>query len=97
MSVITLDHSTEKFTAFVKGSPEMIQSLSIKMSLPDNFFEVLEKYTQDGLRVIALAYKPLDDVGPDWIVECKREQIECDLYFLGFLILENKVKPQTNP
>jgi cation-transporting P-type ATPase 13A2 len=97
MSVITLNHSSNKFTAFVKGSPEMIQSLTIKDTLPENFFEALEKYTQDGLRVLALAYKPLDEVTSDWIIEWKREEIECDLYFLGFLIMENKVKPQTNP
>ena len=97
MSVITQNHSNDEFTAFVKGSPEMIQSLTVKNTLPGNFFEALEKYTQDGLRVLALAYKPLEGVSANWVAECKREDVECDLYFLGFLIMENKVKPQTNP
>ena len=28
---------------------------------------------------------------------CTREQLECDLIFLGLLILENRLKPETLP
>lgn len=97
MSVITLDHTNNSLIAFVKGSPEMIQTLSLTDSLPEDFVEVLEKYTQDGLRVLAMGYKKLDNVNPTWIKECKREDIECDLTFIGFLIMENKVKAATGP
>lgn len=95
MSTITLNHSDDTLTSFVKGSPEMIHSLSVKESIPDDFFDVLEKYTQDGLRVLALGYKDLTNATPEWIKGCKREDIECDLTFIAFLIMENKVKPET--
>jgi cation-transporting ATPase 13A3/4/5 len=97
MSVLTLNHSNFEMTAFVKGSPEMIHSLSNSESVPEDFFEVLEKYTQDGLRVLAMGYRTLQNFEVDWVKSCKREEIEQDLTFIGFLIMENKIKPETNP
>lgn len=97
MSVITIDHTDDTLIGFVKGSPEMLHTLSLTDSIPDDFFSVLEKYTQDGLRVLALGYKILDNVDPDWVRECKREDIEDGLTFIGFLIMENKIKKETNP
>lgn len=37
----------------------MIRELCNSSSLPNNFEEILEIYTQSGYRVIALATKPL--------------------------------------
>ena len=76
MSVISVNHSDNSLTAFVKGSPEMIHSLSVKDSVPADFFDVLEKYTQDGLRVLALGYRDLPNATPEWVKTCKREDIE---------------------
>jgi len=97
MSVLTFNHSDQSLTAFVKGSPEMIHSLSLEDTIPANFDDVLEKYTKEGLRVLGLGYKPIRDFNVDWINSCKREEIEKELIFIGFLIMENKVKPETNP
>ena len=96
MSTISVSHSDNSFSAFVKGSPEMIHSLSVSESIPSTFFDVLEKYTQDGLRVLALAYKPLPDANATWVTGCRREDVEQELQFLGLLIMENKVKAETN-
>ena len=96
MSTISVSHSDNSFSAFVKGSPEMIHSLSVSESIPSTFFDVLEKYTQDGLRVLALAYKPLPDANATWVTGCRREDVEKELQFLGLLIMENKVKAETN-
>jgi magnesium-transporting ATPase (P-type) len=63
MSILTLNHESKTLSAFVKGSPEMIQSLSTSQSIPEDFHDVLEKYTQDGLRVLALSYKEYDNFG----------------------------------
>lgn len=63
MSVLTLNHESKTLTAYVKGAPEMIHSLSDSSKIPTDFFDVLEKYTQDGLRVLALGYKDYDDFG----------------------------------
>ncbi len=44
----------------MKGSPEKIQELCLAETMPGNYDEVLEQYTKEGYRVIALAEKPLD-------------------------------------
>jgi cation-transporting P-type ATPase 13A2 len=76
MSTISVNHDKNLFTAYVKGSPEMIESLSLKETIPHNYFSVLEKYTEDGLRVLALGYKQIHNIDAKWIDECKREDIE---------------------
>ena len=43
MSVIVRVLGARNFTAFCKGSPEMIASLSKKESLPENFHSELER------------------------------------------------------
>jgi P-type E1-E2 ATPase len=45
--------------AYVKGSPERISALCEKNTLPNDFDEVLEQYTSQGLRVIALSYREI--------------------------------------
>ena len=55
MSVVCKNEIDGKFRAFVKGSPEMIGTLCLSQSMPPNFKEVLETYTKEGYRVIALA------------------------------------------
>ena len=96
MSVITMNHYDNSCTAFIKGSPEMIHSLSVSDSIPADFYEVLEMYTKDGLRVLALGYKKIQTFDKEWIKQWKREEIESEITFIGFLIMENMVKPETN-
>jgi cation-transporting ATPase 13A3/4/5 len=55
MSVIALNTLDNTYHSFVKGSPEKIMELSDKSSLPEDFEAVLEMYTLEGYRVIALA------------------------------------------
>ena len=54
----------------------------------------LQSYTQQGLRMIGLAYKPLSC---SWLKAQKleRQAVECQLIFLGLVALENKLKPQS--
>jgi cation-transporting P-type ATPase 13A2 len=65
MSVLSLNHTTKILTSFVKGAPEMVHSLSASESIPEDFFDVLEKYTQDGLRVLALAFREYQGLGKE--------------------------------
>lgn len=58
---------------------------------------MLEQYTKEGYRVIALAEKVLPGVDMKSVMEVSRESIENDLNFLGLLIMENKLKPETTP
>lgn len=58
---------------------------------------MLEKYTRSGKRVIAFAYKELDDLDSNSQLRINRDELECRLNFLGFLVLSNKLKPETIP
>ena len=53
----TSPHRTD---VFVKGAPETIQRLCVKGSVPDDFATVLQGFTHQGYRVLALAHKVMD-------------------------------------
>jgi magnesium-transporting ATPase (P-type) len=46
MSVIVRNFLDQSFRTFVKGSPERIRELCTSESLPKNFDEILEIYTE---------------------------------------------------
>lgn len=83
-----------KYKAFVKGSPEKIKELCTSQ-IPSDYDEVLESYTKNGYRVIALATKELNGFDSSKLLNVKRDDIESNLVFLGFLIMENKIKPES--
>ena len=66
--------------------------------VPENFNDLLQVYTANGFRVIAMAGKSIDS-SVSWIQACKltRDVIESDLTFYGFLIMQNTIKPETIP
>lgn len=98
MSVITRKLGAPNFELFSKGAPEMIASLSKPETLPSNFHEVLIEYTKKGYRVLALAHRSLPaKLKYAKIQRIQREQVERNLTFLGFLVLENRLKPETTP
>ena len=57
MSVISKVSLTGKFRIYTKGSPERIKDLCLEESIPKNYEEILEKYTEEGYRVLGLATK----------------------------------------
>uniref|UniRef100_A0ACB8EWZ2 Uncharacterized protein n=1 Tax=Sphaerodactylus townsendi TaxID=933632 RepID=A0ACB8EWZ2_9SAUR len=61
MSVVTRTLGEKKLVAYMKGAPETVGSLCRRETVPDDFSAVLEKYTQQGLRVIALASRRLEN------------------------------------
>uniref|UniRef100_A0A6P7G008 Cation-transporting ATPase n=1 Tax=Diabrotica virgifera virgifera TaxID=50390 RepID=A0A6P7G008_DIAVI len=95
MSVIVRCSDTGHFTAFCKGSPEMIMALSKPSSMPSNLISKVHEYTVQGYRVIALSKKCLDSTREEEVIKLLREDVERDLEFCGLIILENKLKPQT--
>jgi cation-transporting ATPase 13A3/4/5 len=56
---------------------------------------VLEEYTQEGYRVLALAYKGLPRVSYVKVQRLAREDVESSLIFLGLIVMENRLKPET--
>ncbi|KAJ2036549.1 hypothetical protein H4S03_003570 [Coemansia sp. S3946] len=79
---------------YVKGAPEVVRTLCIPTSVPADYDQVLNKYTQHGYRVIALAGKILQQSWRD-AATLDRASVECNLSFMGFLVFENRLKPAT--
>ncbi|XP_043505949.1 polyamine-transporting ATPase 13A3 isoform X1 [Polistes fuscatus] len=97
MSVITRTLGANHFDLYCKGSPEMILSLSKPESIPPDFANVLQEYTAEGYRVIAIAHKSLNRLPYAKVQRMSRESAEIDLNFLAFVVMENRLKPETNP
>ena len=96
MSVIIKDMLSHSYKTFVKGSPEKIRELCTKDSLPSNFDEILQIYTESGFRVLAVAFKNFhQDMTFNETQAIQRDDVEIELRFLGFLVMQNKLKPVT--
>ncbi|CAG9772733.1 unnamed protein product [Ceutorhynchus assimilis] len=96
MSVIIKSLEAVTFEVFCKGSPEKIISLSNKDTVPNDIHQQLKEYTELGYRVIGVASKKLPDhLTYQNIVKMHRDEVENELEFLGLLIFENRLKPET--
>ncbi|KAL2259537.1 hypothetical protein VTK26DRAFT_6761 [Humicola hyalothermophila] len=77
----------------VKGAPETIMKMLV--TVPKDYEETFKHFTRRGSRVLALAYKQLTtegELGSGKINELKREKVEADLAFAGFLVLQCPLK-----
>ena len=98
MSVVVRSLGSAHMELLCKGSPEKIRTLCTDQSLPADYAAVLRNYTIRGFRVLALAHRQLDR-RLTWhqMHRMKRDQIECQLHFLGLLIMQNTLKTETTP
>ncbi|XP_016798001.2 probable cation-transporting ATPase 13A4 isoform X3 [Pan troglodytes] len=94
MTVIVQEMGGDRL-AFMKGAPERVASFCQPETVPTSFVSELQIYTTQGFRVIALAYKKLEN--DHHATTLTRETVESDLIFLGLLILENRLKEETKP
>lgn len=79
--------------AGVKGAPETIMKMLV--NVPTDYEETYKYFTRKGSRVLALAYKHLShdtELGASRINALKREGVESDLEFAGFLVLHCPLK-----
>ncbi|XP_068137276.1 probable cation-transporting ATPase 13A4 isoform X2 [Hyperolius riggenbachi] len=97
MSVVAQILGGDEQFVFMKGAPEMVINFCKPETVPDTFQEELEIYTRQGFRVIALAYKVMEAADDNILQSLERADVESSLVFLGFLIMENKLKPETKP
>ncbi|KAJ4779402.1 Cation-transporting ATPase [Rhynchospora pubera] len=93
MSVIV--RVQDKFLAFVKGAPETIQERLI--DLPPKYVETYKKYTRQGSRVLALAYKSLPDMAVSEARSLERDLVEADLTFAGFAVFNCPIRHDSGP
>ncbi|XP_060098774.1 probable cation-transporting ATPase 13A5 [Heteronotia binoei] len=97
MSVIVQEEGKDSYDLYMKGAPEMVASFCTEQSVPGDFLAELQGYTSQGFRVIALAHKALA-MGEDGdLAGLEREEVEFGLTFLGLLVMENRLKSETNP
>uniref|UniRef100_A0A6A7FU09 Cation-transporting ATPase n=1 Tax=Hirondellea gigas TaxID=1518452 RepID=A0A6A7FU09_9CRUS len=94
MTVITRRLGDHHWDLYCKGSPEKIASLSTHESMPPNFNSELRSYTDQGYRVLALAHRTIS-MPYHRVHKVDREEVECNLQFLGLLVMENRLKQET--
>ncbi|XP_019618576.1 PREDICTED: probable cation-transporting ATPase 13A3 isoform X4 [Branchiostoma belcheri] len=98
MSVMTRTLGSDHMVVYTKGAPEMIIQLCKPHTIPADFYEVLMTYTESGFRVIALACRPLENkVRFLQAQRMERNEVETDLTFLGLMVMQNALKPETTP
>ncbi|KAI7870527.1 P-type ATPase-like protein [Spinellus fusiger] len=95
MSVIVRQLAGPSMEVFVKGAPEVMVDICRPETMPADFQERLYWYTHRGYRVIACASRELKDIKWHKLHKLKRQDVECNLTFLGFIIFENKLKLHT--
>ncbi|KAL6511787.1 putative manganese-transporting ATPase pdr2 [Orobanche gracilis] len=80
----------EQFLAFVKGAPETIQERLV--DVPTWYVKTYKKYTRQGSRVLALAYKSLPDMTVSEARSMERETVESGLTFAGFAVFNCPIR-----
>lgn len=80
----------EEFFAFVKGAPETIQNRLI--DVPSSYVETYKKYTRQGSRVLALAFKSLPDMTVSEARSLDRDVVESGLTFAGFAVFNCPIR-----
>ncbi|XP_054926897.1 polyamine-transporting ATPase 13A3-like isoform X2 [Dermacentor andersoni] len=96
-SVVVTAASSNIFHIYCKGAPEVIQKMCLPETVPESFKETLESYTRHGLRILAVASKalPNDTTWDQALHLLPRAELEYDLHFRGFIVLQNKLKPES--
>lgn len=80
----------EQFLAFVKGAPETIQERLI--NVPVSYVNTYKKYTRQGSRVLALAFKSLPDMTVSEARSLDRDMVESELIFAGFAVFNCPIR-----
>ncbi len=75
----------------------MVASLCLPETVPQCFSAVLQGYARHGYRILGVAQRKLTSLSFVKAQRVKREQVECDMEFLGLVVLENRLKSQTTP
>ncbi|CAG9316904.1 unnamed protein product [Blepharisma stoltei] len=97
MGVIVKNPENNQFEFYMKGAPEMVLERCRKSSIPEDIDHILYNYTRSGYRVLACAMNPLNPILDDEMKSQKLENLEQNMKFLGLIVLQNKLKPQTIP
>uniref|UniRef100_A0A6B2KX42 P-type ATPase A domain-containing protein n=1 Tax=Arcella intermedia TaxID=1963864 RepID=A0A6B2KX42_9EUKA len=94
MSVIIRNPKEDIPMVFCKGSPEAIKACCDPSSIPEKYSQEVKKHSRNGCYVLSLAYQPNPQFETP-ILETERLDVETNLVFLGFILLRNELKPDT--
>ncbi|KAF1985978.1 hypothetical protein K402DRAFT_454662 [Aulographum hederae CBS 113979] len=94
-SVVVRQFGAQSGEVYVKGAPECMKDICKPDSFPSDYDELLGYYTHRGFRVIGCATKTIPKLNWVKVQKMKREEVESDLEFAGFIIFENKLKPSS--
>jgi len=96
-----------KLVAYIKGAPKEVMKLSTKMRIDGDIFPMTEEwqkkimdandgYARDGLRVLAVAYRPLkkEENIPAAVSAYTPEIIEQNLIFVGLVVMADPPRPE---
>ncbi|XP_066467193.1 polyamine-transporting ATPase 13A3 isoform X2 [Tiliqua scincoides] len=96
MCIVARVLGQKRMDAYMKGAPEVVAGLCKQETVPVDFERVLEEYTKQGFRVIALAHRRLESK-LTWhkVQNVGRDAIEGSMDFMGLIIMQNKLKQET--
>lgn len=84
----------DEYRILTKGAPEVLEPLFV--AAPAYYRRVYRHFAARGHRVLVLGYRP---VPADWsladVRQKPRREVECDLVFAGFLVLDSPLKDDT--
>ena len=97
MTVLATEQGSDKdLWALTKGAPETMKSFLAADSVPLDYDEVAFHHMTRGRRVLAMGYRLLGNTHKLEDFKKKgREEIERNLTFAGFLVLDCPLKPET--
>jgi len=87
MTVVAEVSEQTGFIALTKGAPEIIAELS--NNITSDYYPSLRKYTKQGCRVLAMAYRKLGD---SYDPQTERTLVEKNLTFIGFCVFSAAIK-----
>ncbi|CAI2351741.1 unnamed protein product [Caenorhabditis sp. 36 PRJEB53466] len=81
------------FIVAVKGAPEVLRNMYT--DLPADYDETYMRLTRQGARVLAMGIRKLGETRIGDLRDKKREQLENDLVFAGFVVISCPLKTDT--
>ncbi|KAK4879876.1 hypothetical protein RN001_008022 [Aquatica leii] len=94
MSVIagytTLGSTETVYVTTVKGAPETLKTMF--SDAPKNYDDVYLELSRRGARVLALGWREIGKLSPQELRDLKREDVETNLKFAGFVIISCPLK-----